>query len=148
MVCSFTDFQHHHSHFPLYSLNIHTLIHSTQLLTAPLPGPINHDDQIHPSTSSSRHIIHIAQHTGMVYMLLHNFPASSFSLPSTVTYKFMQELSLIASTTFAVSYIIHIHHCPFTFTGIGWEVEKYAVSVCFFVPISVIYQNMNYIIGF
>ena len=51
------------------------------------PSRTHQHDQIHPSTSSSRHIIHIAQHTDTSRhgVLLHKFPTSSFSFPSIVT---------------------------------------------------------------
>ena len=51
------------------------------------PSWTHQHDQIHPSTSSSGHIIHIAQHTDTSRhgVLLHKFPTSSFSFPSIVT---------------------------------------------------------------
>ena len=69
----------------LYSFNIHTLTYYSTFNSP--PSRTHQHDQIHPSTSSSRHIIHIAQHTDTSRhgVLLHKFPTSSFSFPSIVT---------------------------------------------------------------
>ena len=71
----------------LYSFNIPTLIHTTQLLTAPLARPINmikYTPQ-HPPPGTSSTLHNTQTHTSRHGVLLHKFPISSFSFPSVVT---------------------------------------------------------------